>query len=47
VAREVAASTSEQNGVDQSLAEIVVDEKNRCIRMSVPDATGHRTAGES
>jgi hypothetical protein len=47
VTREVDASTSEQSGVRQSFAGIVVGEKNRCVRISVPDATGTPFSGES
>jgi len=47
VAREVDASTSEQSGVRQSLAGIAVGEKNRCIRIGVPDTTGTPFSGES
>jgi hypothetical protein len=36
VAREVDASTSEQSGVRQSLAGIIVGEKNRYVRISGP-----------
>jgi hypothetical protein len=38
VATEVDASTCEQIGARQSLAGIVVGEKNRCVRINVQDA---------
>jgi len=46
VAREMNASTSEQS-VRESLAGTAIGEKNRCIRISVPDATGTPFSGES
>ena len=38
--REVDAGSCEQSGVRQSVAGIVVDEKNRCIRIGAQGASG-------
>jgi hypothetical protein len=47
VVKEVDATASEQGRFRQSLAGIVVGEKNRCVRISVPDAAGTPFSGAS